>query len=61
MNLMVSMQKKKNSIRGDVANFSVDSSVWTPVCLCLFSCHGDKALDMGIRKGYILGSKSLAR
>ena len=44
---------KTNLIQGDIANFLVDSSIRTPVCRCLFCCHEDKALDLGIRKGMI--------
>ena len=38
---------KKNSIRGDVANFLVHSLILTLVCPCFFRFHGDKAFDLG--------------
>ena len=52
MNLTVLLQKN-NSICGDVANFLVDFSIRTPFSRRLFRCHGDKVLDLGMRKGMI--------
>ena len=52
---------KKNSIRGDVANFWVDFLIRTPSSWRLFRCHGDKILDLGIRKGMISTSSWVLR
>ena len=51
----------KNSIREDVANFWVDFLIRTPSSWLLFRCHGDKVLEVGIRKGMISTSSWVLR